>query len=168
MAPLILAGCGERSVPLTAYRHPADAIASLVPLRFIRLYPCANHETINGIDVLAAIPTDECYKMLPPRRFRGIWLSEFEGSRFFEGETNANAVVAKLRAERRDRRFGDEEWLSWKTKPNSIQPLDSEQPRLMLLDFIGRRTAYRGEYGHMGASDSEIIVDSLIAAKAIN
>lgn len=123
---------------------------------------------IDGIDVMAPVPTDECYKMLPPHRYRGIWLYQFEGSRFFEGETNAAGVVAKLRAEHRDRKFGDGEWLSWRTKPRGIQLSHSEQPHLMLLDFIGRRTAYRGKYGHMGASDSEMIVDRLITAKAFN
>ncbi|WP_150125363.1 hypothetical protein [Sphingomonas sp. LM7] len=56
------------------------------------------------------------------------------------------------------------EWLSW---PDSMAPAPSPRSRIVLLDFIGRRTAYQGRYGHMGLADSEVIVDRLISAREI-
>jgi hypothetical protein len=29
------------------------------------------------------------------------------------------------------------------------------------VDFIGRKTIYKGAYGHMGASDHEIVMDRM-------
>lgn len=163
---LSVTACDKRAPPLAAYRRPIDALASALPLRVFGLYPCASLQKQDGIDVVVGVPVDQCYKMLPPQRFRGIWLDEFEGSRFFEGSRDANAVKAEVR-----RRLGTAEgyeWLDWSgPNGNSIPQPTTQNSRMVAIDFIGRRTAYPGRYGHMGVSRSEIVVDRIIAARLI-
>jgi hypothetical protein len=36
------------------------------------------------------------------------------------------------------------------------------------LDFIGRRTAVQGSYGHMGAAKNIVIVDRVLAARLLS
>jgi len=35
------------------------------------------------------------------------------------------------------------------------------------MDFMGRRTMYKGPYGHMGGSDQELVVDRVISMKEV-
>ncbi|AQR72371.1 hypothetical protein [Sphingomonas sp. LM7] len=67
---LTLAACDERAAPLSAYRHPEDAMASVLPLALAGVYPCASRQKEDGIDVVARLATDQCYKMQPARRGR--------------------------------------------------------------------------------------------------
>jgi hypothetical protein len=39
------------------------------------------------------------------------------------------------------------------------------EPRYVRLDFIGRRTAVSGRYGHMGLSVHYVVVDRIISAR---
>jgi hypothetical protein len=36
------------------------------------------------------------------------------------------------------------------------------------VEFIGRLTAKRGHYGHMGASDHELIIDRVISIRPLS
>jgi hypothetical protein len=160
---LTLACCDQRAAPIVAYRHPTDALASMLPLSMFGIYRCASLQKESGLDVVVGIPIDQCYKMQPAKRFRGIWINQFEESIFFDGARDANSVKAEMR-----RRLGTpaayEEWLGW---PEKMEPPLSRNMRMVFLDFIGRRTAYPGRYGHMGSSRSEIVVDRVISARVI-
>lgn len=151
---------------MIAYSHTADALAAVFPLGVFGIYPCAHRQKESGIDVIVSIPDDQCFKMLPATRFRGIWLDEFEGSSFFENARNADEVKTKLRGILADR--GGSEWLGWSKEGESI-PLarSSRGYRLIAIDFIGRRTAYSGKYGHLGGWKSEVLVDRVITARTI-
>jgi hypothetical protein len=162
-----LAGCNRGGVPLAAYKHPRDALAAALPLGIFDIHPCASLRKINGEKVIVGHSVvDQCYKMSPPRRYRGIWLEEFEGSIFFEGARDMADVkreILRLEKEPAVNRV----WLSWPGRaPSSLRTL-SGHPRLVVIDFIGRRTAYPGRYGHMGVARSEILVDRTLSARVI-
>ena len=159
MLVMILAGCKERMASFAAYRDPKDALISLFP---VFGYPCASVEKFDDVKFVASKPTDECFKMEKPRRFRGIWIDEFEGSTFYEGITSVSAAKRRM-ASNSAAPDSKVEWLTWH-RGNRVPELTS---RVVLIDFVGRRTAYPGHYGHMGGSDSEIIVDRMIFAREI-
>lgn len=165
-ALLILSACNERASPLAAYRHAGDALASVLPLGVLGIYPCASRQKESGIEVIVGVPVDQCFKMLPAERFRGIWLDQFEGSTFFEGASDAETVKAELRR-RMATPTADGEWLGWDDANRAVSLPRSSNARLIAIDFIGRRTAYRGRYGHMGMSNSEVVVDRMISARPI-
>lgn len=129
----------------------------------VREQPCAYHI---GHDAIGFVPTDQCYRMDQPRRYRGVWVDEFEGQVF---------IPAGSRAAEWPR--GDARSPGWKAKFEKARSatiwLDVERVKLdhewrkvgrrMRIEFIGRKTLYPGYYGHMGMSGQEIIVDRLIS-----
>jgi hypothetical protein len=117
-------------------------------------FPCTYEKMELGTPVSASLPTDQCYKMTKPQRWRGLWRDDFEGSRFCPAPAH----------ECSDKTGGDHIWLS----PSAPLAKEVGPPGgLYALEFFGRRTLYRGKYGHFGGSDFELIVDRLIAIKEI-
>jgi hypothetical protein len=43
----------------------------------------------------------------------------------------------------------------------------SPDQTLYAVEFIGRRTAVKGRYGHMGVFDHELIVDRMISMRQV-
>jgi hypothetical protein len=135
--------------------------------RLIRESPCSYH-----IDArtLGSLPTDQCYKMQRPRRYRGIWINEFEGQQFIpEGVTLPEWPRTNPRSpgwrEQFERARAASIWLS---VDRAMTDDDVRRTgRRMLIEFIGRQTAYPGNYGHMGMSGNEIIVDRVISLKVL-
>lgn len=166
-ALMIVSACDRGATPLMAYRHPSDALAKAVPvLELFGVYPCASAERVGGSTSIVGIPTEECVKMLPSHRYRGIWLDEFEGSRFFEGVSRPQDVKAIIRRRKPGESFG--EWLSLaRPMDDKIPTKNSPKSRMVALDFIGRRTAYPGRYGHFGMSKDYIVVDQLLSAREV-
>ena len=135
--------------------------------RLIRESPCMEHvdpQTLRGL------PTDQCYKMDPPRRFRGIWIDAFEGQAFIpEGTTPP--IWPRT----------DPKSPGWRQQFERAQAatiwLDVDRVHLghdfnrggrkLRIDFVGRKTTYPGGYGHLGMSGNEIIVDRVISLKEI-
>lgn len=98
----------------------------------------------------------ECYRYDPPRRYRGVWSHEFEGSYFYEGPQKLPKLV---------NRSG----LTW--LQGSADPFPTEawmQYRLLEIEFIGRRTSVPSRYGHGGLSRYEIQIDQVIAFKPLS
>ena len=151
---------------MVAYRHPDDALKSIPVANLFGLYPCTVRRDYDGIAVLENIRTDQCFKMLPQKQYRGIWLDQFESSMFFEGELSVAVVEAKIRRDPRMRKLR-REWLSWNEQQFKTQSSAPPQNRYFLIDFIGRRTAYPGQYGHLGMSRSEIIVDRMLSLRPV-
>lgn len=105
--------------------------------------------------------------MKPAQRYRGVWLDEFEGSAFYENATDAKTVMTAYKRDFASAKPSDET-LGWNSGVNAKLPAnDKGYSRMVALDFIGRRTAYTGHYGHMGMSKSEIIVDRVFSARVI-
>jgi len=53
--------------------------------RAVRKAPCTYRAEPN---VVAMLPTDQCYKMEAPHTYRGVWIDEFEGQRFIPEGTS--------------------------------------------------------------------------------
>ncbi|MDO9490499.1 MAG: hypothetical protein Q7J32_19180 [Sphingomonadaceae bacterium] len=140
--------------PPEAYARPADQ-----ELARRGQSPCLILGEEDGVIIERRLPTDQCYKMLPPQRMRGVWIDEFEGSRFYPDRTAAPR--------------GDEDrpmiWLDvGRVELPHGYTRGRPDGRAVLVDFIGRRTRYRAPSGHMGLFDYEIIVDRVISAKELS
>lgn len=96
------------------------------------------------------MPTDQCVKMTEPKRWKGLWRNAFEGSRFCE--TPATGCT--------DAPSDEKVWLDWNAGPEP-------DGALCEVEFIGRQTQYAGEYGHLGMSRHEIIVDRMLSIKRL-
>jgi len=146
--------CGRGDNPPDAYARWQDRIVvrTGLPL-FGPTRPCLRKEHDPKLgDYYAFVGTDQCYRTLPQQRWRGLWHDAFEDSRFC-------AAPAK---ECDYQTPGDRIWLNGekvRTKPPGAI--------LFAVDFIGRRTAVKGHYGHMGMSDYEVIVDKVISMQPL-
>lgn len=111
-----------------------------------RPVPCAYTRIENGVEVTSSIDTDKCVHMAPPKRWSGLWRNQFEGSRFCPAPVRECAPDTP----------GVGIWLSWDKGPDP-------SGGLYRVEFIGRRTAYPGRYGHLGVAEHEMIVDRMLA-----
>ena len=133
-----------------------------------RELPCTYHI---GTDAIGALPTDQCYKMDKPRRFRGVWIDEFEGQAFIPEGTKAPEWPRHLysRSPRWQEQFNRAQaatiWLD--VERAKVKHEFGAGGRKMVIDFVGRKTTYPGSYGHMGMSGNEIIVDRVISLKKV-
>ena len=144
------AGPGD-TLPPDAYRDPVDrqiaATGKGVPGRPL---PCAYEEVQNGVTAIVRQPTDICVKMSGQQRFRGLWRHPMEGSRFCpEPATSCT-----------DDSPGEKIWLSG-------GPGRGGRGELYRVDFIGRKTLYKGSYGN-GFADHEIVMDRAIRIELVD
>lgn len=127
--------------------------------------PCAYRIDANTV---GSLPTDQCYKMEKPRRYRGVWVDAFEGQEFLpEGRANpewprSDPQSPGFRAQM-ERARAARIWLN--VDRVKLRHDFRNNGRRILIDFIGRKTMYSGWYGHMGMSGNEIIVDRVISLK---
>lgn len=122
-------------------------------------HPCSRELTSKYGVVIASLPTDQCFRMSKPHRMQGVWIDEFEGSRFLPGVRDvAQAEVTSGGI-----------WLHIDTRklPARYQE-PNEKTRAFQIDLIGRQTAVPGRHGHMGMSAHEVIVDRLISIQPID
>lgn len=156
----ILSGCRDHGPPAAAYRNWGDRLVVATGLRDLGfVWPCTHrvHDKIRNY--YAGIPDEECYEFGPPQRFKGLWLAEFEGSRFCPAPAK----------ECSDDRPGDSIWLGF-TKRSEVPHAVLDHPTgtgLYAVDLIGRRSSFRGWYGHLGGADYEILVDRFISVKQL-
>lgn len=149
----VLGGCQDRGSPASAYRNWNDRLAVAAGFRDLGLvWPCTRKEQTDGVKVQERTATDQCYKMDAPRRRTGLWRNEFEGSRFCPAPATECAFDTP----------GDVIWLD----PERVSKKEPDEA-LYRVEFIGRRTAVKGHYGHMGGSDYEIIVDRFISVTRV-
>lgn len=144
-----VAGPGGR-LPLDAYRDPIDRqIAETGKGLPGRPLPCSYEETQNGVTAIVMQPTDICVKMSAQQRFRGLWRHLMEGSRFCpEPATTCT-----------DDTPGEKIWLSG-------TPGRGGRGELYRVDFIGRKTLFKGAYGN-GFADHEIVMDRPIRIELV-
>ncbi|NIJ21126.1 hypothetical protein FHS95_002829 [Sphingomonas naasensis] len=148
--------CSEADIGIGCYRFNG---------RSIREAPCTYH-----IDpgVIGSLPTDQCYKMDAPRRYRGVWVDEFEGQRFIpEGTSPAEWPRADPKSagwrEQFERARLATIWLD--ASRVSFDKMPRKRGTKKIIEFVGRKTKYPGAYGHFGMSGQEIIVDQVIALR---
>jgi hypothetical protein len=120
---------------------------------------CSRLEVEGDETISVGIPVDECYRMTGPQRMRGVWLDQFEGSRFLPG----GPELTKTRLDQSDI------WLDvYRNRvPGLFDPEPDSELRAMEIEFIGRQTRFPGRYGHMGGSEHEVVVEQLIHAREL-
>lgn len=130
-----------------------------------RKIPC----TVRAKDgVSQSLPTDQCYRMGAPRRYRGVWIDEFEGQRFIaEGTSPPQWPDLDSRAPDMQEKFEAARiasiWLDMERVERPRRPRDGSGR--YFIEFTGRQTLFPGAYGHLGMSGHEIIVDEVIALR---
>lgn len=133
--------------------------------RLIRDFPCAYHIEPG---VIGSLPTDQCYKMESARRYRGVWVDAFEGQAFIPEGTketewpHGDSKSAEWR-KKMDRAIAATIWLD--VERVNLGHERQRGGRRAFIEFIGRKTMYPGNYGHMGMSGQEIVVDRLISLR---
>lgn len=160
----MLAGCSGRDAPASAYRNWGDRLAVAFGLRDLGVVsPCTHKEHDQFGDSWARIPDEECYELDPPRRYKGLWRNAFEGSQFCPAPATECGDDTK----------GDVIWLGFsrrfKKPPGGpdLRATDIVEYPVYAVDLIGRRTAFKGRYGHMGGSDYELVVDKFVSVKLL-
>ena len=157
---LSLGACSDRSAIAAPYKDPWDRVVVQVGFGF-GYEPCYRKEETPYGDVLGFIGNEECYRFGPPVRMRGIWLDEFEGSEFLPNATEAPADWPAGGGHSRDAI-----WLDF-TRPEPLLTDPHGERRALAIEFVGRRAAYPGRYGHMGGSPHLVIVKKLLSATPV-
>jgi hypothetical protein len=118
----VVAGCEQRTADVS-YSHLSDRLKAATGGVFG--HPCEHTETQDGIEVFISTPIEDCYKFGPPIMLKGVWLREFEGSKFVK-----DAVHAPL---------------SWQYTGHDtdLQPSSAAQKNLAWVGNIPERHAYR-------------------------
>jgi hypothetical protein len=119
---------------------------------------CFTKKIEQGATVFAFAGPRDCYHFGPPRVFSGIYIDEFEGQSFLEGQHPPGPY--------RDQSV----WISFDEKSDkSVAPLlHSMTPtRIWRIRFVGRKTDRAGTYGHLGMSNSEVLVDRVLEARLL-
>lgn len=152
LARLLRTPCTEEDVGRGCDRNGAGVTRKL---------PCT-YRVAPG--ALASLPTDRCYKMEGPRRYRGVWVDEFEGQRFVpEGasppEPSRNNPATFEGREQAERAWLGSIWIDART----IDRQPRQQGTRRRIEFVGRKTMYPGPHGHLGMFGQEVIVDRVIS-----
>jgi hypothetical protein len=125
------------------------------------MWPCATEkrETAN-VAALSELPTAQCFKMEPERRWAGIWqVSEHEGFCPNVG-TNQLSHLPKCDGGL-DVRYPE------------IRKILGEGPSVQLdsglyaIEFLGRRTKYEGAYGGLPVFSRLYVVDKVLALRKV-
>lgn len=119
----------------------------------------------SGTQVASSLPDRDCLDFGPARRFNGVYFDEFEGQLLIEGTPKGPPF----------REPSDHVWLEFDERTvydaNTkalLRPDDSGKTRVFMIEFIGRKTARKGQYGHMGASQHEVLVNRVVGARKIH
>lgn len=148
-AGLIVAGCDVAEAPERS--GPEQYSAAEIKEHLPGITDACVDKHLSGD--AGAVPTDQCFEMQEPRRFRGLWRNVFEGSRF----------CPEPAFECEDGTPGDRFWLSFAegVQQERIEPTGG----LYSIDFVGRRTLRRARHGMWGHYDYEVIVDRVISMR---
>ena len=99
---------------------------------------------------------DQCYKFDKPRRWKGLWRKQFEGSIFCPAGSPCPDDQSAVE---------NEIWLEFASE-HSV-PNEVKSGGVYEVEFIGRRSIGEGHFGHLGMSRNDIIVDRLISTKLL-
>jgi hypothetical protein len=145
--------------PAYAYRGLSKQLWVALGLQHYS-HPCLRTIATKYGPVGTSLPTDQCYRMSEPQRMKGVWIDAFEGSQFLPGARDTSQAEIEP----------DGIWLDVETNriPGLFQTSLTAGLRAFEIEFIGRQTATAGQYGHLGGSRHEIIVDRLISARPVD
>ncbi len=150
----MLVACGDGTPP-SAYKHPRDQFFAAVPLPFVNddFEPC--FRTNRGVP--GRLADSECYRFAQPQRMRGVAVTGFETRRFYPARTTLPNPEER-----------SEVWIGLEPQllPQNVRGRCIKGCALY-LDFVGRRTAVQGSYGHMGLADHMVVVDRVFRANVL-
>ena len=115
---------------------------------------CAEKVRVGGVNAMPR-RAEDCFAMTEPTRWTGLWRNQFEGSQFCPSPARKCPEDAS----------SDDIWLQFDER----LPQSKMEPSggLYAVDFIGRRTAQKGFFGHFGMSEHEMIVDRVISIREV-
>lgn len=144
---LVLTGCDTRT-PVMSDEDIA-LVKEIYPTMNDACVERARYEGTSAINV----SVDICFPMQSARRWTGLWVNEFEGSRFCPSPANACDQPE----------YGEGIWLSFSQgkRPGSAHPYGDDT--IYKVQFLGRRTKEPDSFGHTGYFAHEIVVDELIS-----
>jgi hypothetical protein len=143
--------------PAYAYAGAANQIWVATGLDLLSPACLRQEETEFG-PVITSIPLDQCFRMTAPQRMKGVWIDEFEASRFVPGARDTTNIDVEP--------FGI--WLNIDRDRSAELNDSSTELQAFEIEFIGRQTLYPGHMGHMGVFEHEVIVDQLISARPVD
>lgn len=151
---LLAIGACDRRVPTMSEKELAE-IQEFAPGITAE---CIEKARFGGISAISSDAVEQCFEMSEARSWRGFWQNDFEGSRFCPEPMKECAYDTP----------GDNIWLSYAEgveTPPSWPEVGAGG--MYEVEFIGRLTAKRGHYGHMGASDHELVIDRVISIRIL-
>lgn len=119
-------------------------------------FPCSDIDRESRPDLLWE---EQCFRFGEPQRMQGLWRNDFEGSEFCPASAKRCPPPTDSSGVRQST------WLQIKPHLNGWE--NTPPGGLYAIDFIGRRSQHLAMYGHMGMSNSEVIVDQLISIREI-
>ena len=90
----------------------------------------------------------DCFDMMPPQRWRGLWNSGWEWSNFCPVPAASCSIAPDHGG-------------IWLTFP--APPTGEETDGVYQIEFVGRRTRVPGHFGHLGQYEHLIVVDRQIS-----
>jgi hypothetical protein len=102
------------------------------------------------------LPDDECYRMEPARRWRGLLRRTEDGEQFCPEPAKECSYESSR----------DRTWFAWKTADVAKALGRLPGSGLYFVDLVGKHTAVKGRYG-WGDYDNEIVVDRLLSLKQL-
>lgn len=137
-------------------QEPAFSDAEMVQLR--AQYPgmtkgCFEQMRRTGFPPSTDDP-EECFRMTPAKRWTGLWNAGWEWSNFCPAPAEHCPIAAD---------HGDI-WLEFKPGAHEGPEL---RDGLYAIEFIGRRTAQSGSFGHLNQYDHLMAVDRVISIRKV-
>ena len=156
VAAVAIAGCQDRGPPAVAYRSWKDRLVTAAGLGDF-FWPCYVKHTSQYGEYRASIATDQCFKMDPPKRWRGLYFAEFEGSRFCPAPARECTLESP----------GEGIWLEFAPGIKVPGLKSNQHPGRVwyVIDLIGRRTASKVRYGR--GLEYVLIADKVISMKQV-
>jgi hypothetical protein len=103
--------------------------------------------------------TQTCFPFSEPQHLNGIWVTDLEGSTFFE---DAKAFESSMLFEGRDT------WLTPDAeRPETTRSMQGEATRAYRVELIGRRSLCPGYYGHLGVYRHEVRVERFMVLRPV-
>ncbi|NMW32313.1 hypothetical protein HKD42_09600 [Altererythrobacter sp. RZ02] len=144
---LVLTGCDTRTPVMS--EEDIALVKEIYPTINDACVERARYEGASAINV----SVDICFPMQSARPWTGLWVNEFEGSRF----------CPSPRSDCDQPEFGEGIWLSFAEgeRPEAAHPYGDGT--IYKVQFLGRRTKEPDSFGHYGYFAHEIVVDELIS-----
>ncbi|MEG8039065.1 hypothetical protein QP166_06770 [Sphingomonas sp. LR60] len=142
--------------------------AAMVPV-LAETPQCRREERSGGAVVVIRGPDRDCRRFRAPRSFDGVWIDEFEGSRFIEGARSYDEARRRLASD------PNVYWLAIddKSKIAKVVPRrygTAYRIRLIAREMLpeaGRSRFSLPGFGHMGMWYRSILVDAVESAEVI-